>query len=354
MRYLLTLIAVVGAVALLSGLARSQELLTNPGLELTPPDVGGSYSTAPGWTTDEGPPVPRLLPPIPADYNDDGWVDAADYVVWRKHNGTNFQLTNELLSASPGQVTDIDYTVWRARFGDPGPLSMSEPSNFSHILETFPPNPPAPDPDGGWQHWFEPYNGTFAEQEDNFAHLYQDVPGTPGLQYTMTGWAMGEETFPGGVANLNAEGTGAPFEDGPLSPTNVYFALEFLDANEMVLPGSVEMELRDDLGFVNSGDPDLGGYLWQEFMLSAAAPPETVSVRVRASMTDGVLNPVPAPQSFRMSFFVDAFSLTAGPAGTGSGVVPEPGTCLLACVALGIISASRRRVGWRRYGEASQ
>jgi hypothetical protein len=344
MRKLLKIIAIVGVAVLIPTSVPAQELLTNPGLELVPPDGGGRDSVASGWTTVEGPHVPSN-PNHLGNYNDSGFIDAADYVVWRKGG----PLANE--GANPiGVVNGADYDLWVRRFGEPVPMSLSEPSNFNHILETFPPNPPAPDPGGSWQHWFQGYNGTFAEQEDNFAHLYQDVPGTPGLQYTMTGWAMGEEVFPGGVTNLNAgtaqAPTGAPFDDGPLSPTNVYFALEFLNSSGIVLPGSVEKELKDDLGFENT-NPDLG-YLWQQFMLTAVAPPETVNVRVRATMTDGVLNPTPNPQSFRMSFFVDAFSLTASSPGSSAGIVPEPAGLAIAAVGLACVGASCRRFGLRR------
>ncbi|HEX2476168.1 MAG TPA: PEP-CTERM sorting domain-containing protein [Lacipirellulaceae bacterium] len=51
------------------------------------------------------------------DYNNDGVVDAADYVVWRKLLGTNTQLQNEGVGVTPGMVTDEDYTVWRTNFG---------------------------------------------------------------------------------------------------------------------------------------------------------------------------------------------------------------------------------------------
>lgn len=55
---------------------------------------------------------------VAADYNGNGVVDAADYVVWRDHLGTPFQLTNEVAGTSPGMVTSEDYTAWRARFGN--------------------------------------------------------------------------------------------------------------------------------------------------------------------------------------------------------------------------------------------
>jgi hypothetical protein len=50
-------------------------------------------------------------PPLPGDYNGNGTVDAADYVLWR--NGGPLQ--NE--GADPGIVTPEDYNVWRANFG---------------------------------------------------------------------------------------------------------------------------------------------------------------------------------------------------------------------------------------------
>jgi hypothetical protein len=61
-----------------------------------------------------------FTPPFPAiagDYNDNGTVDAADYVLWRKLLGTNTQLENEGNGVTPGMVTQEDYNTWRANFG---------------------------------------------------------------------------------------------------------------------------------------------------------------------------------------------------------------------------------------------
>lgn len=52
-----------------------------------------------------------LPPGVNGDYNNNGTVDAADYVLWR--NGG--PLTNEV--ADPGAVSAQDYTEWRNRFG---------------------------------------------------------------------------------------------------------------------------------------------------------------------------------------------------------------------------------------------
>jgi hypothetical protein len=50
---------------------------------------------------------------VPGDYNNNGVVDAGDYVLWRKGG----PLANEV--DTPGTVNQADYTEWRARFGNP-------------------------------------------------------------------------------------------------------------------------------------------------------------------------------------------------------------------------------------------
>jgi hypothetical protein len=55
---------------------------------------------------------------VPGDYNSNGVVDAADYVVWRNNLGTAFALPNEVSGVTPGSVTTDDYNAWRARFGN--------------------------------------------------------------------------------------------------------------------------------------------------------------------------------------------------------------------------------------------
>jgi hypothetical protein len=57
------------------------------------------------------------LPGTAGDYNNDGIVNAADYVVWRKFLGTNTQLENEGEGVTPGMVTAEDYATWRTNFG---------------------------------------------------------------------------------------------------------------------------------------------------------------------------------------------------------------------------------------------
>jgi hypothetical protein len=50
------------------------------------------------------------------DYNNNGAVDSADYVIWRKTLGTSYVLPNRA-SASTGNVSQADYNTWRANFG---------------------------------------------------------------------------------------------------------------------------------------------------------------------------------------------------------------------------------------------
>jgi probable HAF family extracellular repeat protein len=49
----------------------------------------------------------------PSDFNNNGSVDAADYVAWRKFNNTATTLPND---STPG-TDDTDYAVWRSTFG---------------------------------------------------------------------------------------------------------------------------------------------------------------------------------------------------------------------------------------------
>jgi hypothetical protein len=63
-------------------------------------------------------PVPGGLP---GDFNDDGKVDAADYVTWRKNNGTNTPLPNDDGLGTP--IGPAHYNLWAANFGSMAPGS---------------------------------------------------------------------------------------------------------------------------------------------------------------------------------------------------------------------------------------
>ncbi|HEY3392630.1 MAG TPA: autotransporter-associated beta strand repeat-containing protein, partial [Lacipirellulaceae bacterium] len=74
-------------------------------------DLGGLLITGSGMLT-----VSTLPAGLAGDYNQDGVVDAADFVVWRKNVGAP-TLPNRGEGIS-GDVGEVDYDVWRARFGD--------------------------------------------------------------------------------------------------------------------------------------------------------------------------------------------------------------------------------------------
>ena len=64
------------------------------------------------------------LSPTNADFNGDGTVDAADFVVWRKNNGMSVAPGTLGDADFNGQVNDDDYQIWRVQFGtSPGAAS---------------------------------------------------------------------------------------------------------------------------------------------------------------------------------------------------------------------------------------
>lgn len=81
----------------------------------------------------------KIVPSVPGDYNDNGVVDAADYVVWRDRFGQNYVLPNEVPGVTPGVVTADDYEAWKARFGNSlsgsgASSSVPESSTFAVVL----------------------------------------------------------------------------------------------------------------------------------------------------------------------------------------------------------------------------
>jgi subtilisin family serine protease len=62
-----------------------------------------------------------VAPSLPGDFNNDGGVNAADYVVWRKLNGTSASMPN---STNPsGPVVPADEQLWKSNFGETAPGS---------------------------------------------------------------------------------------------------------------------------------------------------------------------------------------------------------------------------------------
>jgi hypothetical protein len=74
---------------------------------------------------------------IAGDYNNNGTVDAADYVVWRKNEGPNASLPNDNNLGNQA----ARFSLWRANFGKPpgagsggGLLGGSVPEPTSIVL----------------------------------------------------------------------------------------------------------------------------------------------------------------------------------------------------------------------------
>jgi hypothetical protein len=73
------------------------------------------------------------------DYNGNGTVDAADYVVWRKTLGQFVQRFFGADGDGSGKIDDADFDVWRSHFGSGQPpggvaAAVPEPVNSAGIL----------------------------------------------------------------------------------------------------------------------------------------------------------------------------------------------------------------------------
>ncbi len=72
----------------------------------------------------------RLLPAqLTGDYNNNGVVDAADYILWRKNQNTTRVLANDLIG---GTIGAAHYNQWRTQFGKTaGSVTSLTPADFS-------------------------------------------------------------------------------------------------------------------------------------------------------------------------------------------------------------------------------
>lgn len=163
-------------------------------------------------------------------------------------------------------------------------------------------NPPSPEgfggPDGGV--FYKAFSGNATDGAATI-HLYQDFAATPGLTYSLHGWA-------GAEANL--VGTGV-------------FAIDFFNGAN-VLIGGATLNLNTAGLFVANGQ----SFNYKQYSLDAVAPAGTATVRARSSLLNGLSNPAGGGQAF----VVDDFTFQ---------IIPEPTSLTL--LGLAVAGAALRR-----------
>jgi hypothetical protein len=85
---------------------------------------------------------PPAIPTPTGDYNHNGTVDAADYVVWRRTlNQTGVPAGSGADGSANGTIDADDYTFWRQRFGNSAGLgagpAVPEPAALATLLLGF-------------------------------------------------------------------------------------------------------------------------------------------------------------------------------------------------------------------------
>jgi hypothetical protein len=95
--------------------------------------VGWGYETELGKSIEAGATGSAA---VPGDYNGNGAVDAADYVVWRDNNGLMSGATPAQGDGTgDGMVNAADYSFWQARFGAMGGGSLAAVEPLSAVPE---------------------------------------------------------------------------------------------------------------------------------------------------------------------------------------------------------------------------
>jgi len=180
--------------------------------------------------------------------------------------------------------------------------------------------------------WLSPFHGNIAAPVDGI--ISQTVAGVAGGLYSFSGWSKWEGSYSGGVDTIT--NSPAASDVGKPSPTDTLMEIAFLDSMGGVI-GSQTLDLRVDRA-AQIGSAIVNDSSWRQHFINAVAPAGTASVRVSASMLDGVFNG-PGGQSA----FFDDFSLNFAPPGVVS--IPEPSSlvCLLTGLAAWRLGRSRRQ-----------
>lgn len=80
-------------------------------------NVTSGYAVNYGTGTNSQITLSKAASGVNGDFNNDGTVDAGDYITWRKNDGTNNALINDNGLGTP--VGAAQYTLWRNNFGKP-------------------------------------------------------------------------------------------------------------------------------------------------------------------------------------------------------------------------------------------
>ena len=197
----------------------------------------------------------------PGDFNGNGVVDAADYVVWRKSDNT-----------------PANYTVFRSNFGNTGGggggqfLAASE--QLDDAQEGFPPAT-------GLGLLVKPYAGnvgTYLDQNKPVnLTLTQTFPqgiSAVGHTFYFSGDSSFQSGYSGNIPTLFADAPSGAIA----SPTQTKFTMDFLDASNAVL-GTASVDLPRNR---TDSDPRT----WVTTTVSAAAPANTTQIRVSAVATN--------------------------------------------------------------------
>lgn len=221
----------------------------------------------------------------------------------------NLLLNGDLDSPGPGATIDNWSTdMFKTFSGDTTDLITLEP-----WIEIAPITNGGGDNDlGGFLKSFQG-NGTTGDLAT--LHMYQDVIGSSGLLYQLTGYIGAGENYSGLLT------------DDSRGDTKTELAIEFDNDNDRDNGwlGDAILDVKA-AGLTSGAFPDFGA---QQFSVSGVSPAGTTVVRARVSMIDayGTMNPDP-------SAFIDDFSLQ---------VIPEPSTVVLGVLGmLGVGWAARR------------
>lgn len=200
-----------------------------------------------------------------------------------------------------------------------GPQALATPTGWN-VISALPSTPGFNDGASSepWNNVADPsgfgvfFKTFFGDGANNLTvHLFQDNPATPGLTYTLTGWAGAGPGYSGFVSG---------------GPTTTEFALQFLDAGSSIIGGTVLNLVPAGLG--TGTTPGLG-FGYKEFSVFGTAPAGTVSVRSRLS----IINAYDVPGAGDAAFVGDNFILA----------VPEPTTAALVGLGLTALVGMRRR-----------